>query len=208
MDLQKNNESLLKRVEIIEQKVAVLENLNHDELKDQLVSGEQLLPSESNIFSVLRQVEDTSNRTGILLNTIQTNVGTVNRGRGSENVPVAATAASANIPSVTISLSIVSDYQPLLNFLSSVYSFSRVVAIDQITISAGRGDDGAQLNVTFAIKAFWKEMPQNLGSVEAPIVELTAVEEKRLSDVKSPEVVESVPVPTVPTGRKNPFEAY
>ena len=206
IELRKDNEELSQRVQTLETKVKVLQSLNQDKLEEQLASAEQLLPSDSNIFAVLRQVEDTASATGVLLNKIETTVGSANTGIPA-NLPAGNTVSLGAAPAVAVNLAMVADYQSLLNFLSGLYSFSRVVSIDQISVSGGRGDTIA-LSTSFSVNAHWKELPQNLGSVEASITPLTAAEEEMLANVQSTQIIETPLVPSVPTGRGNPFEPF
>ncbi len=207
LELRTSNEQLRGTVQTLEQKAEILSGLDQVKLEEQLAAAEQLLPSDSNAFSILRQVEDTANTTGVLLSKIEVVTGSFSEGGGAG---VSASEASAELnlaPAVEIRLSLTSDYQSLLGFISGLYSFSRVASIDSLSVSAGGGDEGL-LSTSFAVNAYWKQLPQNLGSIEAPVENLTTAEEELLANVKSPQRTKSAPVPPVATGRGNPFNPY
>ncbi|KKP93679.1 MAG: hypothetical protein UR98_C0003G0049 [Parcubacteria group bacterium GW2011_GWA1_36_12] len=208
LELRTNNEQLRSTVQTLEQKAEILAGLDQIKLEDQLAAAEQLLPSDSNAFSVLRQVEDTANTSGVLLSKIEVITGSFGEGGASAGASASGASPELNLaPAVEIRLSLTSDYQSLLGFISGLYSFSRVASIDSLSVSAGGGDEGL-LSTSFAVNAHWKQLPQNLGSIEAPVENLTSSEEELLANVKSPQRTESAPVPPVATGRGNPFNPY
>ncbi len=211
-ELKKSNEQLVVRAQKIEDKAAFLVTLDKVELEEQLAAAEQLLPSDKKVFTVLKQVEETAAVSGVLLNKIDVVVGTLGDTAAPEAVPAAGSLnASSNFqsiaPSVQLKLSATSDYPSLLRFLTSIYSFSRVITIDSISLSAGVAE-GVQIRTVFTLDAHWKILPQTLGSVESPVQALTLQEEELLSKVASPEVIEAPVVPQVPTGRGDLFTPF
>lgn len=206
-ELRKSNVELAQRAELLENKAKTLASLDHNKLEEQLVAAEQLLPSGADIFAVLGKVEDTANTTGILLNSISTDPAGVNAS-GSRRA-VTTSPESSLAPAVVLSLSISGDYQSLMRFVGGLYSYSRVVSIDTMTISAGGGGgEGAGLSTSFDVNAHWKGLPDTLGSIEAPVQTLTVQEEELLEKVRSPEKQEIPPVPDVAKGRGDPFTPY
>lgn len=206
LELKSSNEQLVSRAQNLESKASLLSGLNQENLEKQLTSAEQLLPSDKNTFSILRQIENTAGLSGILLNRVEAVAGTINVGGSTAKAPAGGSAATFS-PSVQIRLSTTSDYQSLLQFLSSLYAFSRVITIDAISLSAAVGE-GIQIQTNFAIDAYWKSLPENLGSIEAPIGDLTQAEKDLLKDVAQPEVIQAPVLPEVPTGRGDIFSPF
>lgn len=204
-ELRESNVQLAQRAELLENKAEILASLDHNKLEEQLAAAEQLLPSDTSIFAVLGKVEDTANTTGILLNSISTDPSGVNAAGNRRAVTTSPESSLA--PAVVLSLAISGDYQSLMRFVGGLYSYSRVVSIDTMTISAG-GGEGGQLSTSFGVNAHWKGLPSNLGSIEAPVQKLTQAEEELLEKVRSPEKQEIPPVPDVPKGRGDPFTPY
>jgi len=214
LDLQTDNKQLVARAQNMEDKASILASLDKNKLEEQLASSEQLLPSDKNVFSILRQVELNAAQSGVLLNKVEAVAGTINEANSSSS-PIAPTAAalpSADLtedlaPKVQIKLSITSDYLALLKFLSSLYSFSRVVSIDGISLSAAFGES-LQLRSSFTVDAYWKGLPYELGSIENPIEVLTASEEQLLQTVSRPESIQAPAVPAVAVGRNDLFTPF
>ena len=133
LELRTNNEQLRGTVQTLEQKAEILSGLDQTALEEQLAAAEQLLPSDSNAFSVLRQVEDTANTTGVLLSKIEVITGSFGGGAAAGGGGASGASPELNLaPAVEIRLSLTSDYQSLLGFISGLYSFSRVASIDSL----------------------------------------------------------------------------
>ena len=207
LDLQKENKQLEVRADNLEKKVEVLKTLDKKRLEQQVVAAEQLLPSEEETFSFLFQVENSAALSGVLLDSIDVAVGSVSAGQGVRRTTTISTQLAASEPFVSINLSLTSDYQSLLQFLSSLYAFTRVVSIDGLSVGAAQGD-ASQLRTSFTVSAFWKSLPSTLGSIESPIQKLTGVEEELLANVDSPEAIQAPTVPQVPLGRPNLFTPF
>ena len=214
LDLQKDNKQLVVRAQNMENKASILASLDKNKLEEQLVSAEQLLPSDKNVFSILRQVELNAAQSGVLLNKVEAVAGTINEENSSfvPIVPTAATVSSVGLtgdlaPRVQINLSITSDYLALLKFLSSLYSFSRIVSIDSISLSAAVSES-LQIRSSFTVDAYWKGLPFELGSIENPIEKLTDSEEQLLQAVSKPESIQAPTVPAVAVGRNDLFTPF
>ena len=227
--LQKDNEQLAMQADSLEKKASILAGLDKNKLEEQLIAAEQLLPSDKNVFSVLRQVEVSASQSGILLNKVEAVAGTINEEVSTlpavpiaPSVPTTPTTPTDNpvagaIPSqgatfeatskVQVRLSTTSDYTSLLKFLSNIYAFSRVVNIDGISLSPAIGES-LQIRSSFSIDAYWKTLPLELGSIESPISLLTNDEEQLLVKVLKPEAIQAPTVPTVPVGRNDLFTPF
>lgn len=214
-ELRKDNDAFSDRAGNLESKAKILASLDEAALEDQLAAAEQLLPSDKNVFPILRQVETAAALSGVLPTKTEVVVGTINERSGL--VPPAVQAPVANVspnspslgvaPSVQLRLSISSDYQSLLQFLSNLYAFSRVVSVDSVNISASQGES-VQLGTSLSVDAYWKQLPSNLGSVENPIQKLTPDEENLLKNVQEPNVIKTPEVPEVPFGRQDLFSPF
>ena len=224
--LQKDNEQLAMQADSLENKADILAGLDKNKLEEQLIAAEQLLPSDKNVFSVLRQVEISAIQSGILLNKIEAVAGTINEESSTLptvlSVPTAPATSTSNpaagailnqgaaleaTSKVQVKLTTTSDYTSLLKFLSNIYSFSRVVTVDSISLSPAIGES-LQIRSSFNIDAYWKSLPLELGSIESPINLLTDDEEQLLVKVLKPEAIQAPTVPTVPVGRDDLFTPF
>lgn len=203
-NLQVSNAQDVKKADSLQQKIVVLEGLNEDKLEEQLIAAEQLLPSEKNTFPFLSQVEGASVTSGIVLNKVE--VLSSSGAKANSRSKVVKKAGSTG-PTEDIRLRISSDYQSLLQFLTSLSLFSRVTTVNDIKIDTTSAD-GAQLNASFTVNGYWKALPESLGSVESSVVSLTAGEKEILEDVTKPEVSEAPELPKVPVGRGNLFTPF
>ena len=207
--LRASNVELSSRVGVLSTKVQLLSSLDKAQLDSQLGASEQILPSDKAVFPFVREVELAAVRTGVLLNKVDATPGSLS-GDSGEVTPKAG-VVSDPAPKIQVKISMTSDYRSLLNFLSSMYSISRVVGIRDFTISSSSvsGQDSLALRTSLVIDAYWKSLPSKLGSIESPIENLSAQELEILARVKAAEV-SSPPavVPTVPTGRADLFAPF
>jgi len=201
-DLQKTNEQLVIRADNLENKIEVLALLDEEVLEDQIIAAERLLPSEKSTFPFLSQVEGASVTSGIVLNKVEV----LDLGGGAKTRGAVAKNSGAGT-SESIRLSITSDYQSLLQFLTNINLFSRISTVDEIKIDVSIAD-GTQLSSAFTVRGYWKELPSSLGSIESPVVSLTSAEESILKEVTQPESSEAPELPDVPVGRGNLFTPF
>lgn len=209
-ELKRSNEQLVMRAQKLEDKAALLASLDKNKLEEQLAAAEQVLPSEKKVFTVLKQVEDAAATSGILLNKIDVVVGTLGDSNSSVAVPVTGETGNnlqSVAPVVQVKLSTTSDYSSLIRFLSTAYSFSRVISIDLISLNAGIGES-VQIRTSLSLDAYWKSLPTTLGSIENSIQKLTPSEEELLAKVLTPEIIEAPVVPQVSTGRSDLFTPF
>lgn len=218
LDLQTDNKELVVRAQNMEDKASILASLDKNKLEEQLIAAEQLLPSDKNVFSMLRQVEVVAAQSGVLLNRVEAVAGTINDASNLPSLagaPVEQTAPAILIPGSTdglaprvqIRLSVTSDYSALIRFLSSLYTFSRVVSTDTISLSAAVSES-LQIRSSFTVDAYWKGLPVELGSIETPIERLTGSEEQLLQKVSQPEALQAPEIPPVAVGRNDLFTPF
>jgi len=211
LKLRASNVELASRVESLAVKVQLLSSLDKVQLDSQLGSSEQLLPSDKSIFTFVRQVETAAARNGVLLNKVDVAPGALADDGSTKQAPQAGVVVDA-APKVQVKVAMTSDYKSFLNFMSSIYSISRVIGVRDLTLSSGSGTgEAAALRTSLVIDAYWKPLPTQLGSIESPIENLSTKEEDLLKRAKAAEVNESIPpavVPTVPTGRSDLFAPF
>ncbi|OGD85903.1 hypothetical protein A2164_02960 [Candidatus Curtissbacteria bacterium RBG_13_35_7] len=210
MELKKTNAELALRAERIEQKVEILKGLDPNILEEQLEASEQLLPTNNNIFSFLKQTEDMAAVSGVLLGKVE--VATTDIG-GKGKVKVKASeegAVETEAEKVALNVAISGDYQSVTQFLKGIYSFSRVASIDSIpfTTTLDEETNSLKFSASFTINAYWKEFPATLGSIESPVQKLTQEEVDLLANVQKPNIILAPTVPEVPVGRGNIFTPY
>lgn len=227
VNLRISNKQLVERVKGLEGKLSALQSLDRDVLDRQLGASEQMLPSDKGVFSVVSQIENEASKSGVILGRVDVAPGSIGASLlpaqsataqtaagGTTKPPTEAEAAKAETPFVEIKLSLTSDYQSLLRFISALNSLPRVVTIPGIVVVAD-STTGA-IRSQMSVDAYWKPLPAELPPVEAPIVLLTEDEERILAGVKEIEFAASGAVtgggvaagPTVPTGKSDIFAPF
>jgi len=217
--LKSDNVQLKNRSAKLEEKAQILDSLVVSDLEDQLVSANQLIPSDKGVFTLLSSVERTAGSSGVLLNRVEVSPGNLSKedsktansaqpaggGTGSQN---AGKPAGGAVPKTQLKISISSDYKSFLLFLGRIYSSPRVVSVVDLTMASASSGGTGQLNSSLLLDAFWQSTPTELSSIETPLVELTPDELARLEAVEiSPS--EGVPsIPDVPKGRADLFAPF
>lgn len=212
-EIQLANRDLVLKSTQLEEKVSKLAGLDKGELEKQLVSAEQLLPSDRGTFNVVGQIEGASSSSGILLNRLEVVAASINQDPAP--VPVAGgvestqAVESVSAPKVQLKLTASSDYASFLGFLDTLYKSSRVLSVDDLVLSLA-AESGAQIRTSFSTNAFWKPLPVTLASIESPVEELNSNELARLSSVSQQQATAQIPtaVPIVPLGRRDLFVPF
>ena len=190
MVLREANVELALKADALDAKIATLQSFDQAELEKQLSLSDKLLPSDKGMFTFLAQIETMRAQAGVLVNKVDVTAGSLD-GSGVESGAVGAAAAANSSKSPTsslsenveVKLSLSSSYASLLQFLSTMYSASRVVAVDDVSLSS-TSDTAGLIRSTLTVRAFWQPLPSDLGSVEDPVSELTSKEKELLDKVE------------------------
>lgn len=204
-ELRSANAELASRATSLEAKVDVLTTLDADVLEKQLAASQALLPSDKDVFILIRQIENAAASTGVVLSKVEVVPGSINEIDPTGAAPPAgAPVPDSSASQVQVRLSITSGYASLLSFLSKMYSGARVINVDDITIATASSGE-SQVRTAFSVDAYWQPLPIDLGSIEKPVSPLTD-SEVQLLDTVGEQGVSSVPtVPEVPLGRSDLF---
>lgn len=209
-ELRSANVDLENRAASLEAKANVLSSLDSSVLEKQLAASEALLPSQKDVFVLIRQIENATGSSGILLSKVEVVPGSINdaasaqAGVGVQPAAGAGTLATS-ASKIQIRLTITSSYASLLNFLSKMYSGARAINIDDITISTAASGSESQVRTALSIDAFWQALPFDLGSIEKAVSQLTDAEVQLLNTVGEQGVSSFATVPEVPLGRSDLF---
>lgn len=216
LELRSSNQELLGRVQSLDAKAGLLSSLNKVDLTSQVGYGEQLLPSDKAVFSIIRQIETSAGASGVILNKIDVSPGSLD----AEDTSVTQPQAPKNpgetqeaAPKVALKISMTSDYNSFLNFMNLIFSLSRVTSIQDLTLSSSSATgETAALRTSMIINAYWKPLPTKLGQIEAPVTALTESEIARLNAVRLNSINQASSsasvVPQVPVGRPDIFAPF
>lgn len=219
--IRAENQQLAVRIGVLETKVQVLESLDRDNLVEQLGDAERLLPSDKAVFPYIRQIEAAASAAGVILSKVDVVPGVLSGGSAAASPPPTAQGAAPGGASgdalegarVQVKISLTSDYKSLVTLLERLMTLARVSAIRDLTIaSASATGEVAPLRTSMALDAYFRPLPRDLGSIEAPVEVLTNEEEKILASVRtaaiSSPVTTSSAVVVVPTGRTDLFAPF
>ena len=213
LQIKKSNAEFVQKVDSLKQKAGILASLDQAELEEQVVASEQLLPSGKNTFLLISQIEKAAAVSGVLLNRVESTPGLLDTASGGASANPAAPSAGAQTeiaPSIKVSVSVTSGYSSLLSFLNNVLAIPRAVSVSDLSVSAASSEGSAQLKASMSIVAYFKQLPTDLGSIEAPVAELTQSEKERLEKIINTGLAAtpSVSVPQVPVGREDIFAPF
>ena len=218
LQIKKSNSELTQKVSSLKEKAGILARLDQAKLEEQVVAAEQLLPSGKNVFLLVSQVERAAASSGVLLNRVESTPGSLDTTseKPPANAAASATEAQTEIsPSLKVSVSVTSGYRCVLQFLNKVLAIPRAVSISDLAISSATSEGSAQLKASMSVIAYYKQLPKDLGSIEAPVTELTQSEKNRLEKIISTGLAvpasstsASGSVPQVPIGRADIFAPF
>lgn len=223
--IRAENEQLVDRISLVSDKVQILESLDKNILKQQLVASEGLLPSDKAVFTFIRQVENSASASGVVLSKVDAAPGAVS-GAGQTTgmaaapgptpsglaVPAAGGESAEPAAKIQVKVLVTSDYKSLVNFIERISALARISSVRDLTVaSTSASGEAAPLRSSIVIDAYYRILPRELGSIESPVEDLTAEEEKILARVRQIAVSEPT-LPTVtpvsPGGRSDLFAPF
>lgn len=213
LKLKEENKNLLELSQKLEEKAQILQELDRSKLEEQLKAAELLLPSDKDVFLLVRQIEQTAASSGILIGRVEVTPGSINKPTlKGQTTGVAETPApsqnqqgiSVDASVIQVRLSLTGDYRSLFQFLTNTFALPRTLALKDLSVTAGQN---SQVSSSMLVEAYWQAIPGELASVETPVELLTDSESARLEKIH-PGSVEQVVVPQVPLGRSDIFAPF
>ncbi len=214
LSMRTTNKQMDVQAAQLEEKAQILSAFSQDKvsLEKQLARAEQLLPSTNGVFLILREIELSAASSGILLEKTDVDAKSLSTEQAGSAAPAPpgknASAVSGLSPSVVIKLSLTGGYKSFLQFMGLLYNNSRVVSIDDLTLSSSAQSSSGVVRAAITINAFWKPLPKDLGSIDKPVDKLSDAENSRLSAVETAQTATASAVPRVPLGRSDLFAPF
>ncbi len=220
LSMRTSNQQLEVQASQLNEKAQTLTTLSQDKptLEKQLAQSEQLLPSKNGIFPLLREIEVASATSGVLVEKVDVDPKSLSSGGGQGSGAPApppdknASSVSGLSPAVVVKVALTGGYRSFLDFLSYLYNGSRVISIDDLSLtsSSGKEGGGGVVRAAITINAFWRPLPTNLGTLDKPVDKLSSAEVGRLNAVVTvpTEQASSSAVPQVPMGRSDLFAPF
>lgn len=214
LSMRTNNKQMDVQAAQLEEKAQTLTALTQDKvtLEKQLAQAEQLLPSTNGVFLVLREIEQAAASSGILLEKTDVDAKSLSVDQTGGAAPAPpdknAPAVSNLSPAVVVKVTLTGGYKSFLQFLGFLYNGSRVVSIDDLTLSSSAQSSSNLVRASITINAFWKPLPKDLGSIDKPIDKLSNAERSRLAAAETVQYATPSAVPNVPLGRSDLFAPF
>ncbi|MBI2018659.1 hypothetical protein HYS96_03025 [Candidatus Daviesbacteria bacterium] len=190
---QATRNDLLHKSQFLEVKAQTLETLDQGDLSKKVEYALNAYPSGKDFGNVLGIIQRITTHTGFSI--VSFNVGG-SKGSGDQNY--------------SISLQLIGSRQLISTLLNSLEKAPRLMKVDSIEVSQATGIQGAEVNLGLSV--LFSPLPQNFGTVDSPLPELSQNEEELL--VRLAGAQEGVGITrgegeiplTTPRGKANPFE--
>lgn len=188
-----NNEmynTINERSKFLEVKAVELNSLDETDLQNKLNLSLAALPPSKDYTEVISILQSLTNKTGFNIISLQFGQSADSKGDKS-NFAVKLDIVG---PKVTL--------DALLDNIEKSYRPMRVSGMELTTNSGG----SAVVNVALAINVYFAQLPSSIGSIDAPLPQLSQKDQELITSLSS-----SVNVPTTPNveisrGKVDPFE--
>lgn len=184
---QKAENELILSSKFLEVKAQTLESFNQEDLSQKVEFALNAYPAEKDFNNALAILQQITSKSGFVI---------VNLSLGA-----AATTPSSQSYNVKIEISGPKPLFPLL--LSNIDSAQRLMKVSGIETSS---KDAQTLDAAIGVEVFYSPVPNNLGTVDSPLPEVSPKEEEILAKLTSVDETVSQPSTTSPRGKANPFE--
>ncbi len=184
--------ALLSRSKFLEAKASELQNVNEADLSKKLNLALAALPGDKDFGEVIGLVQQISSQNSFNL---------VSLDLTSSEEQATASASSA----YNIAIEVIGPKAGLNNLLAGIENTSRVMRVNTILITSGK--DPNIINAVIQVKVYYSMIPTKIGSIDAPLPQLSKQDEDLL--IKLSSIVEATPPTTTtlsPRGKSNPFE--
>lgn len=186
---------LLNKSKILEAKASALENYNVDDLSRKLNDTLRVYPQDKDLANVVGLLQQLTGQSGFTITSV-TVAGGAQKGQTGSGYDINLVATGAK-PLVLI-------------LLSNLENSPRLLQINSIDINLSNQQQLA--DVSLGLTVLYSPLPQNLGSIDVPLPQLSTQDEALLTKLasvnrSSPSVSLSTSnVSNAPRGKTNPFE--
>ncbi len=190
---QKTGSELLTKSQFLEVKAQSLETLDLEDLSKKVQYALNVYPPDRDFGNVLGIIQNLTNKAGFTM--LAFNLG------GS---------AKDSAQNYGITIQLVGPRQLIPAMLQALENEPRLMRVESIEINKGLEGDGVELSLGVAV--LYSPLPQNLGTVDSILPELSQKEEEILIRLATTgeqvgiTVLESETIPATGRGKANPFE--
>ncbi len=189
---QETGDILLQRTKFLEVKAQALEGYDEEDLSKKVNFALNVYPPDKDFGSVIGLIQAITAQAGFNIVSLSLGGGPTQTGAQNFNIALEISGPKTLLPSL----------------LSALENAPRLMRVGNITISPAAGSAGVQASL--GLEILYQAAPQNFGSIDSPLPELSEVDQEllvKLAGVQpSQQVVGDAPVSTSPRGKDNPFE--
>lgn len=176
--------------EALTNKLQILESLDERRLEGQLQDALSAIPSKDATLFTLSSIRENASRRNLALN----NLRLISRERSDKELKGAKM--------VELRLDVQGGLFPTLSLLQDLRASAPLTRASRVRFVVS----GTSALANLTVLSFWGALPEKVGKVEDPIVQLTSAEEELLREFGNLSVQEGREVvPAPPQGRENPF---
>ena len=197
MDNQKLAQDLVSKSKLLETKVSALEGYDNEDISRKVEVVLSVFPQDKDFLNILGLLQQLTTQSGFSITSIALGDS------GSK---------SANTNSYSIKLQIKGSKALFQTLLDNLESSPRLMRVSSIDISSNQSPQTIEASLT--LDALYSSLPQNFGTVDAPLPQITQKEEELLASLSrtneagpsSSTTTPSSEQPSSPRGKPNPFE--
>lgn len=183
--------ALDKKTSLLESKARKLDSLDEKDIKEKLAVALKVLPAESDFATTLGLIQNLANQYQFIIVNFQTS-----QSGGKENL---------KLTEYSISLDLIGPRDLMKKFIDSINENFRLMRTARLEINIPSSKDEVTANIT--VDAFFSQIPQSLGSVDAPVPEISNDDERLMTELASQQpYVAPTTVSGGPKGKTNPFD--
>ncbi len=199
--------SVRGEVQSLEQKASILNSLDEDALKNDLVTLSSAVPADKSLMTLLATIDGVTSKTGVsLVDVSLTKPGSLATD-SAKKLNVKEATLGSNIISFVLSVS--GSYDQIHAFMKTIGSVRRFLRIRSFDVSIV----GPDVTARITMDAFYYPFPKNVGAVNQKINVLTSKEEQTIHDITSIELASGQTISTnqlapaviLPVGKSDPF---
>lgn len=193
IEIQKKNSLERKRLSRLTEKVVALEGLDVNELTVKSDSLLRALPAEKDIPNFLASIKIISQQAGVSLLSLGVDPGALGT----------ASSETKSLPFVSFNLLVQGEKDKIKDFIQKIETVIPLMRVTNLSLS-DKEDNIVDGNIV--LNAYFQPLPEDIGSIEQPILAITKEEDDTYQTLASltPVATESS-LPEVPSGRENPF---
>lgn len=209
IDLNTENSSLSAEVDLLNNKVSVLQSIDENMMRSDLQTLLSAVPSDKSLGTLLGTLDGLTGKTGVSSGNFSlSKLGSLAT-ESAQRLTADEQAVGSNILPFTISLTGTLDQ--MRGFLAtsiSVRRLFRVRTFDVSFLKAGT-ESGTMVSANVAMDTFYSPLPSAIGSVSQPLTALTSTDTDLIAKVAAmPLLVQTsatLPPPTAGAGKPDPF---